>query len=129
MRAADLAGRTLTLRLRFRDYTRATRSHTLYEASAASEPILAAGRALLAAAMPTIEQRGITLVGLSVSNLVDGRAIQLAFSFDDPGSHELDAAVDAVRDRFGPSAVTRATLLGDDPGLAAWLPPGDGAGR
>ena len=129
MRAADRAGRTIVLRLRFGDYTRATRSHTLYEATAATEPILAAARALLTAALPTIERRGCTLVGLSVSNLVDGRAIQLALPFEEAGGQALDGALDDVRDRFGPGAVTRATLLGRDPGLASCLLPGDGRGR
>ncbi|HEY6781499.1 MAG TPA: DNA polymerase IV [Thermoleophilaceae bacterium] len=129
MRRAGRAGRTIVLRLRFNDYSRATRSRTLSEASAASEPILAAGRELLAAAMPTIERRGITLVGIAISNLVDGRSIQLALPFDDPAELALDAALDDVRDRFGPTAVTRATLLGRDPGLAAWLLPGDGSGQ
>jgi DNA polymerase-4 len=130
MRAAGLAGRTLTLRLRFGDYSRATRSRTLLEATAATEPILASARKLLSNARPTIERRGITLLGLAVSNLADGRAIQLALPLDDdPAAHALDAALDEVRDRFGPAAVTRATLLGRDPGLAAWLLPGDGPGR
>jgi DNA polymerase IV len=129
MRAADSAGRTIVLRLRFSDYTRATRSHTLYEATAATEPILAAARELLRAALPTIERRGCTLVGLSITNLVDGRAVQLALPFEQTHDQALDGALDDVRDRFGPSAVTRATLLGRDPGLSAYLLPGDGAGR
>jgi DNA polymerase-4 len=125
MRSAGQAGRTVVLRLRFGDYSRATRSHTLYEASAASETILAAARALLSAALPAIERRGVTLLGISISNLADGSAIQLALPFEDRSGPALDAAVDGVRDRFGPAAVTRATLLGRDPGLAAWLMPGD----
>jgi DNA polymerase-4 len=122
MRAAGRAGRTVVLRLRFGDYSRATRSQTLFEAANATEAILAAARTLLAAAMPVIERRGVTLVGITISNLVDGRAVQLALPFEDPTGLVLDAAVDDVRDRFGPTAVTRATQLGRDPGLAAWLP-------
>jgi DNA polymerase IV len=125
MRAAGRAGRTVVLRLRFGDYTRATRSQTLHEASAATETILAAARELLAAAMPTIERRGVTLVGISISNLEDGSATQLALPFEQTPGPALDSALDDVRDRFGPSAVTRATLIGRDPGLAAWMTPGD----
>ncbi|MEA2130721.1 MAG: polymerase [Solirubrobacteraceae bacterium] len=67
--AAGEAGRTVVLRLRFGDYSRATRSHTLPEATAAPEPILAATRMLLAAAMPAIERRGLTCIGVTVANL------------------------------------------------------------
>ena len=48
---------------------------------------------------------------------------QLELPIDDPAPAALDAALDAVRDRFGPTAVTRASQAGRDPGLAAWLPP------
>jgi DNA polymerase-4 len=116
MRAARRTGRTVTLRLRFADYTRATRSHTLDKATAQTRPLLDAARALLRIALSEIETRGVTLLGMSVGNLDDGH-VQLALPFTrDPGA-ELDAAVDAVRDRFGSTALTRAVLLGRDPGL------------
>jgi DNA polymerase-4 len=122
MRAAGRVGRTVVLRLRFGDFSRATRSHTLPEATANTHAILTAVRGLLAIAVPMIESRGITLVGVAVSNLDDGRAIQLALPFD-PHSDELDAALDEVRQRFGPTAVTRAVLLGRRPGLSVPLLP------
>ncbi|PZF97398.1 DNA polymerase IV [Micromonospora deserti] len=116
MRAARRAGRTITLRLRFADYTRATRSHTVAKATAETIPVLGAARALLRAALPEIDRRGVTLIGVSVGNL-DDSPVQPPLPFDrDPGA-DLDAAVDAVRDRFGSTAVTRAVLLGRDPGL------------
>jgi len=71
MGRAGYAGRTVILRLRFGDYSRATRSHTLPDYAADAEPVLAAARALLAAVTPLIEREGLTLVGLSVANLVD----------------------------------------------------------
>ncbi|MDO3705018.1 DNA polymerase IV [Micromonospora sp. C28SCA-DRY-2] len=115
MRAATRTGRTVTLRLRFADYSRATRSHTLPKATADTQPLLAAARALLRAALPEIDRRGITLLGVSVANL-DGGHVQLSLPFErDPGA-ELDAAVDAVRDRFGSAALTRAVLLGRETG-------------
>ncbi|WP_406044955.1 DNA polymerase IV [Micromonospora sp. NBC_00898] len=115
MRSAGRTGRTVVLRLRFADYTRATRSHTLVKATAQTGPLLAAARALLRTALPEIEARGVTLIGVSIGNLDDGHE-QPPLPFDrDPGA-DLDAAVDAVRDRFGSAALTRAVLLGLDPG-------------
>jgi DNA polymerase-4 len=111
------------LRLRFYDFSRATRSHTLLQATAQTQAILAAARELLSAAMPMIERQGITLVGVTVSNLDDGRAIQLPLPFDRRNRDALDAALDEVRERFGPTAITRAVLLGRDPGLTVPMLP------
>jgi DNA polymerase-4 len=123
MRAAGRVGRTVVLRLRFDDFSRATRSHTLARATAETETILATARGLLMSTMPMIERRGITLVGVAVANLDDGRAIQLTLPFDRRRCGALDAALDEVRDRFGPTAVTRAVLLGRDQGLQVPLLP------
>ena len=82
MRAAGRVGRTVVLRLRFDDFSRATRSHTLPRATAHTQTILATVRGLLAAAMPLIERRGLTLVGIAVANLDDDGAVQLALPFD-----------------------------------------------
>ena len=123
MRASGRIGRTVVLRLRFGDYeTRASRSHTLPEATCSTAAILAAARTLLASAAPLIERDGLTLVGVSVSGL-EHDADQLALPVDGAGG-SLDAAVDGVRDRFGSEAITRATLLGRDERLAPWLQPG-----
>ncbi|RAO31706.1 DNA-directed DNA polymerase [Micromonospora noduli] len=122
MRTAGRSGRTVVLRLRFGDYTRATRSHTVGKATADTTPLLAAARALLRAALPEIDRRGITLIGVSVGNL-DDNPVQPELPFQpDPGSL-LDAAVDAVRDRFGSAALTRAILLGREPGVEMPLLP------
>ncbi|MBB5481193.1 DNA polymerase IV [Micromonospora parathelypteridis] len=122
MRAAGRAGRTVLLRLRFGDYTRATRSHTIGKATADTTSLLAAARALLRAALPEIDRRGVTLIGVSVGNL-DDNPVQPELPFlRNPGA-ELDAAVDAVRDRFGSAALTRAVLLGRDPGVEMPLLP------
>ena len=71
MAKAGYTGRTVVLRLRFADFSRATRSRTMPEPTAAPEPILATARDLLAAATPLIERQGLTMLGLSVTNLVD----------------------------------------------------------
>jgi DNA polymerase-4 len=122
MRAARRAGRTVVLRLRFDDFTRATRSRTLPEATAHTPTLLHAARELLVATRPLIADRGLTLVGVAVSNLDDGSG-QLTLPFDRSAGADLDAAVDAVRDRFGSSAITRAALLGRDPGLVMPMLP------
>jgi len=123
MRTAGRVGRTVMLRLRFADFSRATRSHTLPHATANTETILITARALLAIAVPMIERRGITLVGVAVSNLDDGRAFQLALAIDRHSSDALDSALDEVRQRFGSNAITRAVLLGRGQGLTIPLLP------
>jgi len=119
LRAARRVGRTVVLRLRFGDFERATRSHTLPLATASTQAILVTARALLATAMPSIERRGITLIGCSVAMLEEDRTRQLLLGPDEA----VDAAVDTIRDRFGSAAITRAVLLGRDPGFSMPLLP------
>ncbi len=121
LRAARRVCRTVVLRLRFDDFARATRSHTLAEATAHTGTILITARGLLAVAMPMIEQRGVTLVGVALGNLENDDAVQLAFPLD--RQRALDATLDDVRDRFGPNAITRAVLLGRDQGISVPLLP------
>jgi DNA polymerase-4 len=123
MRAAHRVGRTVVLRLRFDDFSRATRSHTLPHATAETWPILATARGLLATGAPLIERRGLTLVGVAVANLEDDRFVQLTLPYDRRSRAALDAALDEVRDRFGSTAITRAVLLGRDQGLTVPLLP------
>ncbi|HEV3479836.1 MAG TPA: DNA polymerase IV [Gaiellaceae bacterium] len=123
MRAAERVGRTVTLRLRFDDFARATRSLTLPDASANTQAIFSSAKELLAIAEPMIERRGITLVGISVTNLDDARAVQLALPLDGRDTDALDAAIDEVRRRFGSAAITRAVLVGRGEGLSMPLLP------
>jgi DNA polymerase-4 len=125
MRKAGRVGRTVVLRLRFRDYSRATRSRTLARPTAETGTILIVARGLLAAATPAIERRGLTLVGIAVANVEwDGGGIQLVLPLHQP-RHALDAAIDDLRDRFGSDAVTRGARTESDPGLSPALLPGD----
>ncbi|HWX99022.1 MAG TPA: DNA polymerase IV [Mycobacterium sp.] len=131
MRAAGRTGRTVVLRLRFDDFSRATRSHTLPWATSSTQPILFAARQLLASATPAIAQRGLTLVGFAVSGIDHTGAQQLMLPFSGD-SLAVDAAVDQVRRRYGKSALTRAVLVGRDPGLemphspaSGWYPQPD----
>src|SRR5262249_20216722 len=124
MRAADRTGSTVTIRLRFDDFSRATRSHTLARPTADTATILATARALLATAMPIIERRGCTLVGVSVGNLADdANGVQLTLPFAKHSGGALDAALDDVRERFGTAAVARAVHLGRDLGVTVPLLP------
>ncbi|MCU1353027.1 MAG: polymerase [Acidimicrobiales bacterium] len=123
MRAAGRVGRTVTLRLRFDDYTRATRSHTLTVATAGTHAVLETARGLLATARPLIASQGLTLVGIAVSNLEDARAVQLALPFDRRADVTLEATLDQLRDRFGTRSVMRAALVGRDLGDAMPMLP------
>ena len=123
LRAARRVCRTVVLRLRFRDFSRATRSHTLSEPTAHTQTILATARGLLAAAMPMIKRDGITLVGVALGNLENDDAIQLALPLEGHRARALDLTIDTVRDRFGTDAITRAVLVGRDPGISVPLLP------
>ena len=123
LRVARRIGRTVVLRLRFDDFSRATRSHTLPWGTAHTETILGAARMLLANATPTIERRGLTLLGLAVANLADDRPVQLVLPLNRVCGGALDAALDEVRERYGAAAVTRAVLLGREQGIRVPLLP------
>jgi DNA polymerase-4 len=141
LRAARRVCRTVVIRLRFADFTRATRSHTFAEATAQTSTILLEARGLLREATPLIEAQGLTLLGISLANLADDGAVQLALALDRrrgavaidrrrgpvpldrPRPAALDATVDDVRDRFGKSAITRAVLLGRDEGITMPMLP------
>lgn len=122
LRAAERTTRTVTIRLRFDDYTRATRSHTDWQPTDRTDDVLRAGRTLLAAALPLIEARGITLIGVALSNLDDGTG-QLVLPLDGADTGALDVSLDRVRDRFGSAALTRAALVGRDPDLTVPMLP------
>jgi DNA polymerase IV len=123
LRTARRVCRTVVLRLRFADFARVTRSRTLIQSTDDTQVILDTARTLLREAMPAIDERGITLIGIALSNLDRDNAIQLALPFDGGPAGSLDAAVDHVRDRFGTSAVTRAALIGRDPGVSVPVLP------
>ncbi len=118
LRAAHRVSRTVILRMRFDDFTRATRSYTLREATDQTHTILQAATELLRASRPMIERRGLTLIGIALTNLTDAGAVQLVLPFD--RARDLDAVVDRVRDRFGSKSITRGVLVGRDPGI--WVP-------
>lgn len=122
MRSAGRSGRTVTLRLRFDDFTRATRSHTLSRPTAHTPVLAGAAHDLLVCALPLILSRGVTLIGVAVGNL-DDDGEQLVLPLDGPDERGLDTALDAVRHRFGSAAVTRAALLGRGQGFTVPMLP------
>jgi DNA polymerase-4 len=124
MRSSGLVGRTITLRLRFADYSRASRSRSLAQATAGTQATLRTVRELYADARPVVAARGLTLLGLTFTNLGHVRdGVQLALPLEAGASHRLDDAVDRVREQFGPEALTRATLLRAGLDLAPALSP------
>lgn len=118
LRSARRVCRTVVLRLRFADYSRATRSYTMTEPTAQTQTILALVTGLLTLCVPMIGRRGLTLIGIALTNLSDRGGVQLMLPFD--RGRELDETLDRIRDRFGSSAITRGTLVGRDPG--PWVP-------
>ena len=123
LRKAHRVCRTVVLRLRFNDFSRATRSHTLLRATAQTLQILETARQLLTTAMPLVERQGVTLVGVTLGNLGSDGLVQLELPFDRRPADALDATLDKVRDRFGSAAITRAVLLGRDQGPSVPLLP------
>ncbi|MBM7505761.1 DNA polymerase IV [Agromyces aurantiacus] len=120
LRDRDRVCRTVVLRLRSGDFTRATRSHTVGPPTDRTAVLLAVARALLAGAQPLISERGITLIRLSFSKLDRADSVQPELPIDWGEGARLDAVLDAVHDRFGAASVARAAQLGRDPG---WSTP------
>jgi DNA polymerase IV len=126
LRGGDRDTGTVVLRLRYGDFTRATRSHTLPVPTRRTSTLLAVARSLLAAEQARITEKGLTLLGLSFSNLAVGVGEQLELSTDDdvdPAQASLDTALDKVRDRFGQASVARATQIGRDHGVSSPVLP------
>ena len=112
LRAAHRIGRTVTIRMRFSDFRRATRSRTLRHPTAQTSVVLDACRRLLAQAQPLVAERGLTLIGVAVSGLQDELPAQLCLPLDTSDTALLDEALDEIRARYGLTAVTRGVLLG-----------------
>ncbi|MFH8250592.1 DNA polymerase IV [Microbacterium sp. B2969] len=120
LRDRDRVCRTVVLRLRFGDFAKATRSRTLRSPTERTAVLLDVAQGLLASAMPEIEERGITLIGISLSQLGSAADVQPELPIDWDDGARLDTVLDALRDRFGATSVARAAQLGRDPG---WSTP------
>jgi DNA polymerase-4 len=126
MRQSRRVGRTVVLRFRFDDFTRVTRSHTLPQATDDTTVLLRSCDQLLADMGPTIKRKGVTLLGLSVANLFDADAVQMALPFETlefADGTALDSALDGVREKFGTAAIGRVANVGQDMGLGVPMLP------
>jgi len=124
LRKAGKVCRTVSVSFRFDDFSRASRAHTLPGATAQTEAVLGAVRELLSAARPMIDEKGLTLLGVSLENLESDDAVQMELPLDGSGesSAALDAALDDVRRRFGADAIMRASLVDRDDVTVPLLP-------
>jgi DNA polymerase-4 len=115
LRAGGSVGRTVSLKVRFADFTTLTRSRTLAEPTDVGREVYAAARGLFEAL--GLDRARIRLVGVRVEGLRDaaGQSHQLALGERDSGWREADRAVDRAGRRFGSGAVRPATLVGDGP--------------
>src|SRR6266542_6018421 len=117
LRESGLAGRTVTLKLRFADFRTITRSRTLPTASDNDTEIFEVARDLLARLR--LGRVPVRLVGVSMSNLAgEGAPLQLRLGEDGAAWAAAVRAADAVRARFGEGAVDRASLADERPGEA-----------
>ncbi len=122
MRAAGMTGRTVTLRVRFSDFTTITRSRTLREPTDS-------GRAIHEAAVGLFDALGlqrarIRLVGVRLEKLVDAAQapIQGVIGEREHGWRDADRAVDRARSRFGSGSVRPASLIEGDTSASARRP-------
>jgi len=131
LRKADLAGRTVTVRVRFVHLRSVTRSITLPVATSTTLTLTEVAEQLARSAIADNQhEREITLLAVSVSNLCPEHSLQLALPLDVPG-HRLsrgnragsevesarwgvDRSIDAIRERFGRTAVGYATAVFSD---------------
>ena len=112
LREAGVAGRTVTVKVRFPDFTTVSRSQTLPDATDLVVEILEVATGLMESLDTT---SGIRLLGVSLSGLRDGSVRQLRFEdLGDPGWLEAEQAVDRIRDRFGVGSIGPATTVGPE---------------
>jgi DNA polymerase IV len=111
VRAAGLAGRTVTVKVRFADFTTITRSRTRPEATDVTREIYATAAALFRAL--GLQRARIRLVGVRLEGLAPRTTVyrQLVLGDRDHGWPEADQAVDRAVSRFGSAAVQPASLL------------------
>jgi DNA polymerase-4 len=116
MRYVGVAGRTVSLRVRYSDFTTITRSHTLADPTDLTGEVHAEALRLFDALgrKPPQRRLRIRLVGVRVEGLLplEHAERQLMIGERERGWPEADRAVDLVHRRFGRGVVRRATLLG-----------------
>lgn len=126
LRGAGIAGRTVTIKVRFGDFTTITRSHTL-AISVDSGVVLAREAKRLLEAVDVAP--GVRLIGVGVSDLEDSGQRQLALDLEGDGAsipswHDVDRAVDLIRGRFGSGAIRPGSAAGTGPRETGYTRPG-----
>ena len=111
LRRAGRVARTVVLRLRFGDFSVATRSHTVPEATNTTSTVLIPAQLLLNDVWPLACARGLTRIGISVTGLSSANNIQLSLPFTRRDTSSLDETLDAIHDRFGTASLRRAGKL------------------
>lgn len=129
LRAAGMAGRTVSLKVRFADFTTITRARTLRDHTDVGQEVYATASELYAAL--GLDRARVRLVGVRVEGLapVDAVARQLALDERDTGWREAEIAVDRAQARFGSAAVRPASLVRRADPRQRVSPPGGGRGQ
>jgi DNA polymerase-4 len=113
LRRHNFSGRTITLKVRYQDFTTVSRSMTLRQPTNDSRRLYEAALALLAKTQAGL--RPVRLVGLSVDKLTEGPSPQQLDLFGN-GKHasrrELNRAIDRINSRFGSHTIKPAALAG-----------------
>jgi DNA polymerase-4 len=130
LRAHEVAGRTITIKVRFHDFRTITRSSTLPAPTDDSLAIAREAKALFGQIDPAV---GIRLLGIHVSGLTADPVRQLSFDdVDAPAWTDANKAVDEIRARFGSDAIGPAVIATDQGlrvkrrGEQQWGPDGRG---
>jgi DNA polymerase-4 len=113
LRAADMIGRTVTIKVRFADFTTITRSRTMSEYTDVAQTIYGTARMLFEAL--GLDRARLRLVGVRLEGLIESGAghHQLALDERPHGWRDAERAVDRAGARFGAGAVRPATLVSD----------------
>ena len=112
LRRQGRRARTVTLKLRWSDFTTLTRSRTVAQPVQLTDELSGLGVALLDELLTRERMRPVRLIGLGASNLVED-AVQLGF--DDAEARRaanVDRALDGIRSRYGGEAVRRGLRRG-----------------
>ena len=112
LRRQGRRARTVTLKLRWSDFTTLTRSRTVVQPVQLTDELAGLGVALLDELLTRERMRPVRLIGLGASNLVED-AVQLGF--DDTEARRaanVDRALDGIRSRYGGEAVRRGLRRG-----------------
>ena len=121
VRAAGLVGRTVTLKVRFSDFTTITRSRTLRDPTDVSRDVYATARSLFDGL--GLQRARLRLVGVRMEGLLEAAGAPIQPTLDEPeqGWRDADRAVDRASARFGAGAVRPASLV-KDPGVPGRIP-------